>query len=271
MRFIGTNNSHCETGCLTLENTVEVTRLKSSELLIIWFTSNKNTIEIDNVKYQFKTNEVLCLTEFHLLKNVQITAAKFIKWDKYFYCIINHDSEVGCKGLLFYGAITLPVIQFSDERFIRFQQVWNLLEMEMTLSDSMQEEVLQNVLKRLLVECTREYKSQIGFKSVGDSVSDLIREYHFLVEKHFKEKHQVADYAEMLNKSPKTLANVFKQLGSKSPLQFIKDRKMLEAKRLLLNSSISITKIGMELGFSDLQTFSRFFKNQEGVAPNFYR
>jgi AraC-like DNA-binding protein len=49
---------------------------------------------------------------------------------------------------------------------------------------------------------------------------DIVREYN-LVESNFKTKHQVADYAEMLNKSPKTLSNLFKKYNEKSPLQVI--------------------------------------------------
>jgi AraC-like DNA-binding protein len=62
---------------------------------------------------------------------------------------------------------------------------------------------------------------------------DMYEKYNYLVESHFKTKHQVADYAEMLNKSPKTLSNLFKKYNEKSPLQIIQDRTILEARRLL--------------------------------------
>jgi AraC-like DNA-binding protein len=94
---------------------------------------------------------------------------------------------------------------------------------------------------------------------------DIIRRFNLLVEASFREKHSVKEYADFLNKAPKSLANLFKKLGSNTPLQFIQNRLLLEAHRLLKYSDKSISDIGYELGFSDIQAFSRFFKNQEGV------
>ena len=46
---------------------------------------------------------------------------------------------------------------------------------------------------------------------------------------------------------------------------------MLEARRLLNYSEMSVSEIAYELGYTDLQTFSRFFKKQQGVSPNDFR
>jgi AraC family transcriptional activator of pobA len=64
---------------------------------------------------------------------------------------------------------------------------------------------------------------------------------------------------------------LFKKLGNKTPLQFIQFRLLLEAHRLLKYSDKSISDVGYELGFNDIQAFSRFFKNLEGISPNDYR
>ncbi len=149
--------------------------------------------------------------------------------------------------------------------------VWKVLCMELESSDSLQLEMLQMMLKRILILCTRIYKNQINYESLSSENTDIIREFNFLVERHFKEKHSVVDYASLLNKAPKTLSNLFKKLGNKPPLQFIQSRLLLEAHRLLKYSDKSISDIGYELGFNDIQPFSRFFRNQEGVSPNDYK
>jgi AraC family transcriptional activator of pobA len=100
---------------------------------------------------------------------------------------------------------------------------------------------------------------------------DIVREYNYLVESNFKTKHQVADYAEMLNKSPKTLSNLFKKYNEKSPLQVIQNRTILEARRLLHYSDKSIKEIAYEIGYEDIQSFSRFFKKMEGVSPSDFK
>ena len=75
----------------------------------------------------------------------------------------------------------------------------------------------------------------------------------------------------MLNKSPKTLSNLFAKLSNRSPLQIIQDRKMLEARRMLRYTDKTIKEIAYDLGFEDIQTFSRLFKKQESISPINFR
>ena len=126
------------------------------------------------------------------------------------------------------------------------------------------------MLKRYLILCTRLYKEQYQYSSIKKE-NDIIREFNFLVEQFFSTKHTVAEYAELLFKSPKTISNTFSKIGSKTPLSYIQDRKMLEARRLLYYTDIQIQEIGYKIGHNDIQAFSRFFKNQEGISPSKYR
>lgn len=95
----------------------------------------------------------------------------------------------------------------------------------------------------------------------------MIRKFHILVEQNFRELHQVADYAEKLHKSSKTLSNLFKKAGYPSPLQVINDRVALEGKRLLLFSDLSAKEVGHQLGYKEDKHFSKFFKSQVGQPP----
>ena len=244
---------------------------RPSELTLVWFLTDHNQLKIDHVDYTYHKNDILCLTEFHQVEIVRLSGAKVLRWNKHFYCIINHDSEVGCKGVLFYGAFELPIIQPRQKDAEVFANVWKMLELEMLAHDNLQEEMLQMMLKRMLILCTRMYKEQTDWPEMQKVNGDIIREYHFLVEQHFKEKHTVSEYAEMLHKSPKTLSNLFRKLGSKSPLQFIKDRKLLEARRLLIYTDKTVSEIGYELGFADAPSFTRFFKKEAGVTPLTYQ
>lgn len=271
MRFTGKNNQYLEITPLTSVNSDMIEKISPSELSLVWFQSDNNRLNIDNKDYTFNSNDLLCLTEFHKTKVQHFEEAKFLRWNKLFYCVINHDSEVGCRGILFYGASSLPVINIEAENLEIFATAWKLMEQEMQSYDNLQEEMLQMILKRILVLCTRLYKKQTDLKQVKNENVEIIKEYNFLVEQHFKKKHTVKEYADLLHKSPKTLSNLFKKIGIKSPSQFIKDRKMLEAKRLLLYSNNAISDIGYELGFPDVQSFSRFFKSYEGVSPQKFK
>ena len=151
------------------------------------------------------------------------------------------------------------------------ETAWKMAILEFEMKDSLQLEMLQMMLKRILILSTRIYKDQAELKELDATQNDLVREFNYLVETHFKEKHAVADYAEMLFKSPKTITNVFKTLGEKTPLQFIQERLMLESRRLLWYTDRDVSQIAYDLGFNDIQTFSRFFKKQQGTSPSQYR
>ncbi len=100
---------------------------------------------------------------------------------------------------------------------------------------------------------------------------DLVREFHYLVEQYFKTKHSVQEYADLLNRSVKTLANIFSKVSDKSPLQIIHERKVLEAKRMLRYTDKPIKEIAYKLGYEDIQTFSRFFKKMENTSPSDFK
>jgi AraC family transcriptional regulator, transcriptional activator of pobA len=242
-----------------------------SPLTFLWFEKYGNQVKIDGIGYIFNTNQIVCLTEFHQVNVSSVCNAKMIRFNRPFYCIIDHDSEIGCKGILFFGASQLPIINIPNEELEKFQIIWKMFEIEMQSKDELQLEMLQSMLKRFIIMCTRIYKQQENYNKVENNGIDIVRQYNFLVENHFRTKHTVAEYASMLNKSPKTLSNLFSKISSKSPLQFIQDRKMLEAKRLLRYTDKSIKEIAYEIGFEELQAFGRFFKNSEGISPSEFK
>ncbi|WP_205431326.1 helix-turn-helix domain-containing protein [Flavobacterium arcticum] len=92
-----------------------------------------------------------------------------------------------------------------------------------------------------------------------------------MVENNYRKHHEVQYYASALNKSPKTLANVFALYGKKTPLQIIQERVVNEAKRLLYYTDKSIKEIAVETGFEDTSHFSRFFKKQTSFTPTEFK
>lgn len=241
-----------------------------SSLIVLWFEAGENRLSIDGQEHVFTKSQIVFLTEFHKVNIHRVGKIRMLRFNRPFYCILDHDVEVGCKGVLFFGASQLPIITIPDNEKEKFETLWKMFSIEMSSDDNLQIDMLQMMLKRYLILCTRLFKTQVPYPS-SNGDSDIIREFNFLVEQHFKSKHTVAEYSEMLNKSPKTLSNIFSKIGSKSPLQFIHERKMLEARRLLRYSDLQIQEIAYEVGYEDLQAFSRFFKKQEGISPKEFK
>ena len=271
MFFKGQNNEHLIVKEINSNACYLQKESSENALTFLWFQMNNNMITIDGIDYSFEKNQLVCLTELHKIDISKVCNAKMLRFNRSFYCIIDHDSEVGCKGILFFGASQLPIITIPDIEVEKFHIIWRMIEIEMESTDNLQLEMLQSMLKRFVILSTRIYKNQEQYNKIDNNQIDIVREYIFLVENYFKTKHTVAEYADLLNKSPKTLSNLFSKLSKKSPLQYIQERKMLEARRLLKYTDKSIKEIAFEIGFEEIQTFSRFFKNYEGVSPSDFR
>lgn len=239
--------------------------------VVIWFQEADSELLIDTVPYTFKRDEVIFLTEFHMVEVKRMRGVKLLRFNRPFFCISDQDSEAGCRGVLFFGSNGVPFIRLENDEAGRFKEIWKLLEEELQSRDSFQLDMLQTLVKNMLIIATRIYKIQTNYKAFDQASMDVVRSFNYLVEKHFREKHTVTEYAALLFKSPKTLSNLFSKIGNKTPSQFIYDRIMTEARRKLRYTDKSVGEIGYHLGFKDVQAFSRFFTNNEGVSPTQFR
>jgi AraC family transcriptional activator of pobA len=271
MIFRGTNNEYMHLQTINSENCFLLKKHLENSLSLLWITQDGTILEIDNYQYTFNKNQIVSLTDFNSIKVISVTQLIHLKFNKPFYCIAHNDSEVGCKGLLFFGAQRVPIITIPEEDIDKFEVLIRMLSIEMESKDDLQIEMLQMMLKRLLIMCTRLHKTQNNLQNTDSQTLDLVREFNLLVETHFKTNHAVSDYAKMLHKSPKTLSNYFSKTYNKTPLQFIQERLLLEAKRFLHYTNKPIKEIAYDLGFDDVQGFSRFFKNKEGVSPTEFK
>ena len=271
MEYKGKTGEFFEVHTVTSRDYSEIKNRSEDRLVLLWFEKDNNILQIDSVNYTFNSNQIIFLTSFHQLKIISINSAKVLQFNKPFFCVVNHDSEVGCRGILFYGATNLPIIKVGAKELETLEAVWKMLCLEMQSKDELQLEMLQMMLKRILILCTRIYKEQGNYNKVEPVNSEVIRTFNYLVEEHFRTKHSVAEYAELLFKSPKTLSNLFKKLGDKSPLEYIQDRVLLESKRLLSYTNKGISEIAFEVGYEDVQSFSRFFKKKTSLSPSEFK
>ncbi len=234
-----------------------------------------------NEPYHFKVDEmpvtlpphhittITFLHKVHLLEDQpDITTFSF---NKEFYCIHTHDEEVSCNGIIFFGTQTIPVIHLDKEHQRKLNLLLEVFKDEFQTADKIQGEMLQMLLKRLIIICTRLAKEQLVNKEVSDSQVEVIRQFNFLVDMHFRELKTVNEYADRLHRSPKTLSNIFKLYNQKSPLQVVHERIVLEARRLLVYTDLSIKEIAVELGYVEVSSFHKLFKKLEGKSPQEFR
>lgn len=238
---------------------------------IAWNPGESQTVTIDETEYEFPANALLTLLfnqSFHFENSESIVSWQF---NREFYCIIDHDSEVSCVGFLFNSTNHL-FVKLDDQAQQKLQLLSDFFLEEFKTADQIQHEMVLVLLKRLIIYITRLARTgYVPGKKLQDEKFHTIRKFNLLVEGHFKSEHSVSFYAQQLYKSPKTLSNLFALFNQKPPSQIIQERITMEAKRLLCYTDQSIKHITFELGFEDVPYFSNFFKKNAGISPSDFR
>lgn len=260
-------------------NLIDVNELKYNSIgqfqdcfKIIWTKNDSINLGVDGYRIALQPNHLLFATPLNKLDiNIENKDVIIYSFTKEFYCIRDHDSEVSCNGLLFLGS-SLPVkVNLTESEQKSFNLLYDFFVEEFNTKDHIQGEMLLVLLKRLLIKSVRIVKQTLPDENMPQSKLDTIRKFNLLVDIHFREKHQVSDYAIMLNMTPKSLSNLFARFFNKSPLKVINERIVLEGKKLLNFSEKNITEISIDLGFEEASHFSKFFKNYTGTSPKQYK
>lgn len=237
----------------------------------IWANSNPIELIIDSVPFILEPNSILALTPIQYIEYLNGDDAVLYQFNREFYCIKDHDQEVSCAGMLFFGNTNIPIIPLNEQEQQKFKTLHEVFLDELNTKDNIQAEMLRMLMARFIIKCTRLLKNQEGvIETPKSSKVDLLRSFNLLVEEHFKTEHSVAFYADKLFKSPKTLSNSFAKLN-RSPLQIIHQRIILEAKRLLTYSNPSAKEIAFEVGFEDASHLSRLFKKHTKLSPSEFK
>jgi len=228
-------------------------------------------IIVDNIPYTIEPNNIIALTTVQYFQFVSGQDLVVYQFNREFYCIKDHDQEVSCAGLLFFGNDHIPIMDVSPDEQRKYKTLHEVFMDEFETEDTIQAEMLRMLMARFIILSTRLLKAKSGFEEATKNTKiDLLREFNMLVESHFKTEHSVSFYADKLFKSPKTLSNTFAKL-SKSPLQIIHERVVLEAKRLLIYTDRTAKEIAYEVGFEDASHLSRLFKKHTALSPSDFK
>ncbi|GLB52258.1 AraC family transcriptional regulator [Neptunitalea chrysea] len=128
-------------------------------------------------------------------------------------------------------------------------------------------DLLRTYLLELFMICDKEMSQKEHEHYDSKPQFYLLKNFERLIEEHYIQKRLPKEYAEILCVTPNYLNALCQKIKGVSAGTLIRNRLLLESKRLLINSELSISEIAYQLDFKDNSYFSRFFKKYEGLTP----
>ena len=189
----------------------------------------------------------------------------------YFLLDFNHDR---LRNLPFFNsAFGTPYLLLDPEQQESVSQLYEKINDEYQRHQLSYHEMIRLYLNVMLVELYRYHKLKHESKYDLAYNYDLIQLNRFesLVDEYFKTHEGLPFYADKMSLSLKQLSYLCKKTVNKTPSEIIIDRIILEAKRLIIHSDMSISSIAVSLNYNDNSYFIRMFKKACGQTPDQFR
>ncbi|MDN5202340.1 AraC family transcriptional regulator [Fulvivirgaceae bacterium BMA10] len=232
------------------------------------FYKGEGTHEIDFSKFPINNYSVHFVTpgQVHLISNHQHAQGYILAFTEEFVALNKKPVEVKI------GELPSPYLDMNKHEF---KFVWNILDAimhEYSHPGEESEEIIKSYLHILILKSKNLYgKTEKTKKKINPNTNTIFRSFKDLVEKNYRTNQLVNFYADHLNISPSHLNKISKKICGRTAGNFIHDRVILEAKRLLVFSDMTSQEIAYHLMYNDPSYFSRIFKRKTGYSPTRFR
>lgn len=241
--------------------------------LMLFFTEGHGSHIIDFRHYAYKPGTLLFIApnQVHQFQpNASADGYMFLFTEHFLY---RHAQErdVLLDFWLFDYSIHRPVLDVQGEAYNELSSIADLLVKHYRHpNDFAKEELLRSLLKVLVLQTERFKKEQTALPQPIRSYTDF-QAFQRLIEQHYVQHWKVKDYAAALGRSTKTLTALTRRTTGRSPKHVIDARLLLEIKRLLAHTSLSVKTIAYELGFDEPTNLVKFFRRFESCTPQQFR
>jgi transcriptional regulator GlxA family with amidase domain len=121
-------------------------------------------------------------------------------------------------------------------------------------------------------ELKRSYESMLlGLESGHSHHDELIIKIQEWLQHNYQSNVKLADVACLFDVSIRSFNRRFRAVVNKSPMEYLQDLRLSQAKALLKHSNLSIAEIAFAVGYQDASYFSSLFKRTNAITPNEYR
>lgn len=245
---------------------------KHSFYHLVYFTEGSGSHSIDFINFPVEAGQIYFMTPgqvhaWHFKKDPEGFIINFS--DNYIHTLLMNARYLD-QFLFFSGNAAEQVINIPAAARKTVVHLFESILKEDAADAELKDDMIRTAMIQLFIHVNRlvtpkEKAPASSYNSV------LLKNFVKLIDLHYREKKLTRDYAAMLFVTPNHLNALSKHVTGKPAGELIRDRIILEAKRLLVNANMSIAEVASELDFEDNSYFTKFFKKYTGQTPEIFR
>jgi AraC family transcriptional activator of pobA len=245
------------------------TPLQFSEYTILLVSKGEGIYHADFASFSFSAPVILFSTPQQSISITEISPLTYttLQFHGDFYCIEYHRKEVACNGLLFNNIYIEPSIQLTPEQHQLYCQLVD------QIIDEIQQQTPSEIVLRSYLQLILAKSSSLKMTTEKQNFQkdEKMDQFKILLEENFLSLHKPSEYASLLYMTPNNFTKQCSKRFNKTPTQMIQERLILEAKKQLHLTRLSIKEIAYALKFQDEYYFSRVFKKMTKISPQTFR
>lgn len=224
-------------------------------------------VDIEGQRHQIREATIqvvppLCVHGFHFSEDIEgyvLTLAAPL--------VAQFQAQIGSSV----NALALAASYPAGDSRTYLHSLFSALQSEYAGDQPARDMLLRSLVSVLLVWVSRQVIRREEAAQTPERGREYLSRFTALVEAHFREQPSVEQLAHRVGISVAHLNSTCRELAEQSALQIIHQRLLLEAKRNLIYTSMSISQLADSLGFVDPAYFSRFFRRMSGMSPKAFR
>lgn len=142
---------------------------------------------------------------------------------------------------------------------------------EVNEPDEFSDIVIDNLVKTMIINAIRRTSVLL---SIADDEEDVNNDTIFIenyINVHYREKITLDDLASLTFMNKYYLSHIFKEHTGFAPIEYLLNKRITEAEKLLITTNLSISQISGIVGFGTASHFSQYFKKTTGYSASEYR
>lgn len=239
---------------------------------VCWVTHGSGHHIIDSERFEVKPHTVFFMSpgQVHDFQLSQDATGYTINFSSEFFSLQLANKKILHEIPVYKLESPIPAVYMDSQQAASLQPLIDDIGAEYEAEQHGYQDVLRSYLAVFLLKASRFAEPVANAEPAMRNLM-LARRFKGLLEQNFRTVVEVDDYARMLRVTERALNEATRRALGGTANKLIRDRVMLEAKRLLLHSDTPISQIADQLAFEDPAYFSRCFKKHTGRSPVEYR